>query len=174
MVFESTLEEFELNKVYNWHVPVPAAIAEMFVNGKDRRVICEIEGEKKWHAGLMPYPSGYYILMSQKRVSDLGLNRGDKVVLKLEKDQSEYGMDMPEELQVLLDQDEQGSRYFHDPTPGKQRNLIYIVNQVKNPESRLTKALAIIAHLNEENGKLDFKKLNAKIKEYNQLRKLRS
>ncbi|MEP0366109.1 MAG: YdeI/OmpD-associated family protein [Cyclobacteriaceae bacterium] len=174
MVFESTLEEFELNKVYNLHIPIPGAIAEEFVNGKDRRVICEIDGVKKWHAGLMPYASGYYILMSQKRVSDLGLKRGDKVVLKLEKDESEYGMHMPEELQVLLDQDEQGSRYFHDLTPGKQRNLIYIVNQVKNPESRLSKALAIVTHLNEERGNLDFKKLNAKIKAYNQMRKLKS
>ncbi|MEO9474057.1 MAG: YdeI/OmpD-associated family protein [Cyclobacteriaceae bacterium] len=173
MVFESTLEEFELNKVYNLHIPVPDAIAGEFINGNDRRVVCEIEGDK-WHAGLMPSTSGYYILMSQKRVSDLGLKRGDRVVLKLEKDESEYGMDMPEELQVLLDQDEQGSRYFHDLTPGKQRNLIYIVNQVKNPESRLSKALAIISHLNEDQGKLDFKKLNAKIKAYNQMRKLNS
>ncbi|MBE62878.1 MAG: hypothetical protein CMB89_11005, partial [Flammeovirgaceae bacterium] len=71
------------------------------------------------------------------------------------------------------DQDKLASEFFHDLTPGKQRNLIYIISKVKNTDSRINKALAIIDHLTERNGKLDFKLLNEKIKEYNQRGKLK-
>ena len=86
---------------------------------------------------------------------------------------SKYGVDMPEELQAALDQDPLAMEFFDLLTPGKQRNLIYLVNKVKNTNSRINKALAIIDHLTEMQGKLDFKLLNEKIKEYNQRGKLK-
>ena len=89
----------------------------------------------------------------------------------MEKDLSEYGHEMPEEMQVLLDQDEVGSGYFYGLTKGKQRGLVYIVTKVKNINSRLNKSLAILEHLKDVKGKLDYKMLNEKIKYYNNLDK---
>lgn len=97
----------------------------------------------------------------------LGLKAGDKVTLELEKDSSAYGIPMPESLQVMLDQDGVGSKYFHSLTPGKQRSLIYIVSKVKSLDKQINKSLAILDHLKDVKGKLDFKMLNTKIKEYN-------
>ncbi len=74
---------------------------------------------------------------------------------------------------MLLDQDEAGKNHFNQLTPGKKRSLIYIVAKVKNIDSQLNKGLAIIEHLKQENGMLDFKKLNVLIKMYNQRSKLK-
>ena len=74
---------------------------------------------------------------------------------------------MPIELQELLYQDPEGSNYFESLTPGRKRNLIHIVSVVKNTNSRLNKALAIVHHLKEFEGKLDFKILIQTIKHYN-------
>ena len=74
---------------------------------------------------------------------------------------------------MLLEQDEEGSKYFHQLTPGKKRSLIYLVGSVKNIDSQLNKGLAILDHLKAEQGNLDFKKLNQLIKEYNQRSKLK-
>lgn len=69
----------------------------------------------------------------------------------------------------MLDQDEQGNELFHALTKGKQRSLVYLVTKVKNSDSRLNKSLAIIEHLKDVKGQLDFKMLNEKIKYYNNL-----
>ncbi|HEY9116741.1 MAG TPA: hypothetical protein VIN11_02880, partial [Roseivirga sp.] len=72
-------------------------------------------------------------------------------------------------LQVMLDQDEVGSKYFHALTPGKQRSLIHLVAKVKNIDKQINKSLAIIEHLKEVQGRINSELLMAKIKEYNQM-----
>ncbi|WP_317194657.1 YdeI/OmpD-associated family protein [Algoriphagus lutimaris] len=101
--------------------------------------------------------------------SKLKLESGDSLSIFIESDFSEFGHKLPEEFQVLMDQDEEGSKYFKSLTPGKQRSLVYLVTKVKNPESRVKKSLAIMHHLRLSKGKLDFKQLNELIKYYNNL-----
>ena len=110
--------------------------------------------------------------MNQTNVKKLKIKEGDAVSIVIDKDTSEYGVPMPDSFLALLSQDEQGSEYFHQLTPGKQRSLIYIVGKVKNIDSQINKGLAILNHLTETKGQLDFKRLNEKIKEYNQRAKL--
>ncbi|WP_230981463.1 YdeI/OmpD-associated family protein [Echinicola salinicaeni] len=167
--FEADLENFH-SKLWQYHIPVPAEIADQFIDKDNRRVICHL-GNTSFKAALMKTKEYWFILINQKIREELNLNEGDTISLKLEKDHSEYGHEMPEELQVLLDQDEEGNGYFKSLTMGKQRSLIYIVIKVKNSHSRLNKSLAIVDHLKEVQGKLDFKLLNEKIKYYNNLDK---
>ncbi len=165
--YDSRLEKLD-SAVYSLHLKVPNEIAAPFIEGTNRRIICTLNDQEKIHSSFMPLGNGdWYILMNESLCRKLKLSLNDSVSIKIEKDHSEYGMDMPEELSELMMQDDLGSEYFHKLTPGKQRNLIYIVNNVKNPNGRLNKALAIIDHLKEFSGKLDFKLLNQKIKEYN-------
>jgi uncharacterized protein YdeI (YjbR/CyaY-like superfamily) len=86
------------------------------------------------------------------------------VSVLLKKDESEYGLPMPEELQELLLQDEEGDRLFHALTIGKQRTLLYIVGSVKDTGKRISRALAIVNHLKATGGKIDYKKLNEAIR----------
>jgi len=74
---------------------------------------------------------------------------------------------------MLLEQDDEGRIFFEKLTPGKKRSLVYLVGKVKNIDSQLNKGLAILDHLKSVEGKLDFKKLNELIKDYNQRSKLR-
>lgn len=175
MEFTTSLAKFTTKNagVYGLHLPVPESISSQFIEGEDRRVICTINDSLVMHSGLMPFEDYWYILMNQANTKKLGLHIGDTVKVHLVKDHSEYGMPMPEELGELLAQDPEGNDHFHRLTPGKQRNLIYIVSSVKNTHGRLNKALAIVDHLKMENGNLDFKRLNALIKEYNVMGKLK-
>ncbi|MFY0600649.1 MAG: YdeI/OmpD-associated family protein [Cyclobacteriaceae bacterium] len=176
ITFKSVLSTFVDNKVYNLHIPVPReTIADMISGGKENniRVICSINEKVSIHSSLMPRQGDFFILINKKLQNKLKIEVGDDLWVKLELDTSDYGMEMPEELAVLLEQDHEGDTHFHNLTSGKQRSLIYIVNQVKNKDSRMRKALAIVDCLNEMNGHLDYKRINEKIKEYNQMSKLR-
>ncbi|MGB0165223.1 MAG: YdeI/OmpD-associated family protein [Luteibaculum sp.] len=165
--FLATLESFE-SPVYQRHFIVPEEIAEKFLAEEQTRVICQINNQLSFHAGLVPYNGLRFILMNKGNCKKLGLELGDRFEVCLEADNSEYGMPLPEELDFLFSEEPLFKKYFHNLTAGKQRNLLYIVNKLKNPQSRVNKAMAICDHLIEAEGQLDFKALNEKIKDYNQ------
>lgn len=166
--FVSTLENFH-NNLWQFHTPVPEEIALTFIKGDNKRILCQLNGLSPYHAALMKSKEYWFVLINKSLRDQLKIGEGEKLSVSIEKDHSEYGHEMPEELQVLLDQDDLGNQYFHALTKGKQRSLVYLVSKVKNSNSRLKKSIAIIEHLKDVKGKLDFKKLNEKIKYYNNL-----
>ncbi len=169
--FISEIQKFESN-LWGHHFPVPAEIAKQFVEGDNKRVICKIQHlaelpNVEMQCALLKFQEDWCILLNKKMRDKLGLEIGDKIEAELTKDRSEFGMEMPEELEILLAQDEEGNDVFQKLTKGKQRTLIRIVGKVKNTNSRLNKALAIAQHLKESGGNLDFKRLNVLIKLHN-------
>jgi len=166
MQFKSIIQVFQ-NDVYGYHIPVPDDVSEHFSQYDDKRVLYTLNASITRPGGIMKSAAYHYLLLNKQVVRQLKLHQGAEVTVDIEKDTSEYGMPLPEELQVVMDQDDSGREYFDQLTPGKQRNLIYVVAKVKNPDKRINKALAIMEHLNEEKGVIDFKKLNETIKKYN-------
>jgi len=167
--FESKISSFENveSKVYKLHLPIPidtmGEIKELNVD----RFICTINNTEKIHSGIMSCERYRYILINKKLLDLLGLRIDSKVSVTLEEDHSRYGMELPQELEEVLLSDTQAEAYFQKLTPGKQRNLIFIVANVKNIQSRINKSLAIAEHLRDSLGQLDFKVLNEVIKKYN-------
>ena len=168
IAFTSSMEEFDI-KIWNYHIPVPDEIASQMMDGAHRRVLVWINSHGPFHMALMKVKSYWYLILNQELKKKLKLEVGKPIQVALERDFSEFGFDVPEEFQVLLDQDEEGNEFFRALTMGKQRSLIYLVTKVKNPESRMKKSLAILHHLKQARGKLDFKQLNEWIKYYNNL-----
>lgn len=166
------LQKFE-SPLWGHHFPVPDKVANNFIEGNNRRIVCNINGQHKMQCAIMPSKEGFFILINKELIKNLGLVIGEDVSLIIEKDNSEFGLEMPESFQIMLEQDPEGKQFFDQLTPGKQRSLIHLVGKVKNIDSQLNKGMAILDHLKMEKGKLDFKKLNALIKEYNQRSKLK-
>lgn len=166
---KSTLENFH-NKLWSYYIPVSKKIGDQLVEGDNRRVLCSINGNAPVHSALMHKDGEYTIYVNTELQKKLGIQEGDTLNVNLEKDTSEFGIPMPESFEVLLAQDDEGRGYFEGLTKGKQRSLIYIVKNVKNVDSQLAKGLAIMHHLKEDKGALDFKRLNVLIKEYNNRR----
>ena len=166
MNFKAYILKFEYD-LWSYYAAIPKEIGDLLIQGEDRRVICRINNAAPIHSALMPKGDIYSVYVKKDLMKKLGLQEGDEVNINLVKDESEYGMPLPESFQVLLDQDDEGSSYFHELTKGKQRSLIHIVGKVKNVDSQLAKGLAIMHHLKEAQGNLDFKRLNVLIKEYN-------
>jgi hypothetical protein len=147
---------------------VENSIAEQFIMGDDKRVICTVNGQVRYHAALLhDGMGGYMMLLNQARRKQLGVRAGDLLTIQLEKDTSEYGMPMSNELREVLDQDSDADALFHRLTPGKQRTLIHWTDNVKNPDIRIRRALVMTAHLTARQGGIDFKELNEELKEAN-------
>jgi hypothetical protein len=166
--FTSALADFN-NSLWGYYIPVPTETAdEILSRQEDRRVVCTLNGKQKFQCALMPNgEAGYYILVNKRIRDQLKLKQGDTVNVQLEKDESEYGLPMPDELAEVLDTDPEGDRLFHDLTPGKQRNLLYIVGNVKSTDLRIHRALVVVEHLKDQGGKIDFKLLQQELKASN-------
>ena len=164
--FLAKLEKFDSN-LWQYHLPVPENIASKFIEKDNRRVYCTFNGKLKIQCALMKAQPYWYVLVNKELRNKLAVEEGDTIEVILEKDHTEFGHEVPEEFQVMIDQDDEGNSYFQALTPGKQRALIYLVIKVKNSDSRIKKSLAIFHHLKEVRGKLDFKLLNETIKHFN-------
>ncbi|WP_420318043.1 DUF1905 domain-containing protein [Ekhidna sp.] len=166
LTLKAPILKFE-SDAWSYYVAIPKDIGNQFINGENRRIICTINKSEPIHSALMPKGEIYSVYVKKDFMKKYSIAEGDEVTVQLEKDISEYGMPIPESFQILLDQDTEGSTYFHELTMGKQRTLIHLVGKVKNVDSQLAKGLAIMHHLKESKGELDFKRLNVLIKEYN-------
>ncbi|MBK8347379.1 MAG: YdeI/OmpD-associated family protein [Saprospiraceae bacterium] len=169
VTFHTILNQFENSSLWGWHFLVPNEVAVLFVNGKDRRVVVTINNKTTLHCALMPNKDTWFIMLNQGMQKQIGVPSGGDLSVVITKDNSRYGMPMPDEFREVLDQDPQADYYFHTLTPGKQRSLIYIISKVKNTDSRIKKALAISDHLVANKGVIDYKLLNEALKAYNKM-----
>ena len=167
MKFSTPLIKLD-SRVWSHAFEVPEDL-QSEITSDHRRFKISINNCSPFAGAAMNGESGtWFFNVNQKRRDQLSIIEGDLLQVSLEKNTSEFGMDMPLEFQEMLLQDEEGSAYFNGLTPGKQRNLIYIVAQVKNPDIRIRRSLVVVTHLNINNGKIDFKALNQELKEANQ------
>jgi len=159
MEFSSKIENFN-TKLWTYHFKVPNPIAHHFLGQGDKRVICTLNEKINFQCAIMPAGNEVFFILVNKKIRDqLKLKEGSKVNVNLEKDKSEYGLPFPEELKELLAQDVLGNKFFHQLTPGKQRNIIFYVNQVKNPDLKIQRAMIFINHLKKNKGKLNFREV---------------
>jgi hypothetical protein len=159
MEFRARLENFH-TKLWTYHIKVPKTIARHFIEQGDKRVVATLNGSLSFQCAIMPAGEGVHFINLNKKIRDqLKLKEGTMITVSLEKDNSEYGLPFPEELKELLEQDPKGHQLFHALTPGKQRNMIYAVNQVKSAELRIHRSLVLVEHLKKNNGKILFREL---------------
>ena len=158
--------EISTNKLWGAHFIVPEVIARVFIKEDDRRVVCNLNEKVEYQCALLPKGDGSFLITVNKKIRDqLGLKDGSLVRVGLRKDESEYGLPMPEEFAEVLAQDEEGNRLFHALTPGKLRTLLYIVGQVKDPDKRVGRAIAIVEHLKKNGGKINYRQLNEEMRQ---------
>lgn len=161
---KSTLQKFDGNLWY-YYVEIPKKKATPFIKENDRRVVCTLNKTISFQAALMPLGNGnFFINVNQATRKKLKLNQYDEVLVTLEKDNSEYGLPLPEEFKELLSQDLMGNEVFHQLTPGKQRTLLYIVGKPKSADLRIRNGIAVLEHLKKNNGTVNYKLLNQEIK----------
>lgn len=142
------------------YLSVPRAAAEKLKPAGERgpaRLVCTI-GALSFSCGLMPLGQGdFYILLTRKVRDAAGLDVGSPVIARLSPDDSPYGLPMPEELDEVLAQDEEGARAFESLTPGRKRGIIAMVSRHKSVDTRVEHAVAVIEAIKQ--GETDLRTL---------------
>ncbi|MEX2088633.1 MAG: YdeI/OmpD-associated family protein [Bacteroidota bacterium] len=169
--FTSVLERSD-NRLWGAHLRVPVRVAERFGEGKTRRVFCRLNQGEEFQCAILHRGKDLFLVTVNKKLrDDLNLEFGKEVNASLRKDETEYGLAMPEELRELFRQDRAGDKLFHALTRGKQRTLLYIIGSAKDPEKRIFRAIAIVNHLKANKGTINYRQLNMSMKPPSHLRR---
>jgi hypothetical protein len=163
--FTARLER-STNKLWGAHLAVPQEVAAA-LNGPDhRRVVCRLNAALEYQCALIPHGRGRFVITVNTSLRQkLGLEIGHEARVELTRDESAYGLPVPEELTELFRQDKAGKRLFHALTKGRQRTLLYIVGKPKDPEARAHRAVVILRHLAENDGVINYRRLSAALKD---------
>jgi len=161
---KSIVFKMQSSLLWDYRLAIDKIDVEAFIP-KDRRVICTLNNSIKFNCALLPDGKGNYFINLNKDIREkLSLTIDDEVLVSLVKDESKYGMPLPEVFEELLFQDPEGEKLFNALTPGKIRSLLYVIDKPKSEKLKLQKGLIILDYLKDANGKLDFKELTEAFK----------
>lgn len=127
-------------------VVIPDAMAQPFVNPDNKRVQLTARYKDKtvvFHGALHKYDGNYMISFGKRYQQQIGVDYNDYFELRIEEDNSKYGVEVPEEFSAVMESDPEASEIFESFTDGKKRSLIYYVLKIKNSQTRIDKTLII-------------------------------
>lgn len=126
---------------------IPREIVDLFGTLKNQRFWINV-GPLRFQGGFMPIGDGCAgIAINKKRLKEAGLQPETHVFVRLERDHSEYGFDIPLTLQTVFDQDEEAFERFRQLKPGMQRYIIHYVASAKQSQTQIDRSLLLLGNL---------------------------
>ncbi len=129
---------------------IPDEIAGQFLEKGFQRVqvIASFEGRSlRFHAALQKWKGRQVITFGQKNQKALGVFPNDYFEIQLTEDHSRYGVELPEELEAVLEGDPEALELFEGFTDGKKRSIIYMIARYATSQTRIDKSLLLCTNL---------------------------
>ncbi len=150
------IQQLEKRKGGYYYLQVEAQLVDQLPKGRSTRLICEIDRTVSYSCGLNHLGDGnYFIIIATKYLKKIGKELGDEAHFKLSLDPNPLGVEIPEVLLELLEQEPQAKRTFDQITDGKKRSLIYQIKPLKNVDRQVEVALDF---LEKETAKINKRK----------------
>ena len=147
-MIKSPVFEISLSSIHSVHIPED--IARLFIDkGCSRvQVIASHEGKSiTYYAALQKVRGNFVVMLNKPNQKKLDVFPNDYFQMQLLEDTSKYGVDVPEELTVVLESDPDAFEIFESLTMGKRRGLIYRVAAYKTSQTRIDKTLLMVDNL---------------------------
>ena len=141
---------FEVSLRGSHSLIIPERHALPFIEKGQGRVKVQVNFEGKtlnFHAALQKYQGQFVMTFGRRYQKELGVFPNDYFEMQLFEDTSRYGVEMPEELEVVLQGDPEAFKIFESFTEGKIRSLIYVIARYKNSQTKIDKSIILAENL---------------------------
>lgn len=139
------IHQLEKRKGGYFYLTISADYVNQFKNKRLTRFICKLEGKLSFQCGLNHLGDGhFFIILGSKNLKEVNKQLGDKISFELSEDPNPLGVDMPEVLEAILEQDQEIKTTFETLTLGKKRNIIHSINKIKDIDKQIKRAIQII------------------------------
>ena len=143
--FQQPILQLEKRKGGYYYLEISANVVSKFEKGRSTRLKCEVDRQVSFSCGLNHLGDGnFFIIVAGRYLKSLGKELGDEVSFEIMEDPNPLGVEIPEVLSVLLEQDEEARRIFDAITDGKKRSLIYSIQKVKDIDKQVEMSLAFL------------------------------
>lgn len=141
---QQEIYQFEKKRGGYCYLKIDASTIEQFEKKSKTRLICAID-KFEFQCGVNHYGDGsFYIILSKKNLKNIRKKPGDEVEFVLREDPNPLGVEMPETLEVLLEQDPELSKLFEKFTPGKKRSVIHEISRIKDIDRQIARSIDLI------------------------------
>jgi hypothetical protein len=142
---EQIIGQLEKRKGGYFYLKIDAVIINQYKNKRHTRFLCTLDNRLTFQCGLNHLGDGnFYIILSGKNLNTIGKTLGESILFELNEDPNPLGVDMPEVLEVVLEQYEGLKSIFESLTLGKKRNVIHSINRIKDIDKKIQKTISII------------------------------
>lgn len=142
---EQIIGQLEKRKGGYFFLKIDAEIVNQFKNKRQSRFLCTLDKILTFQCGLNHLGDGnFFIILSAKNLQTVNKKLGDKIAYELNEDPNPLGVEMPEVLEVILEQDEITKSIFENLTLGKKRNVIHQINKIKDIEKQVQMTIKLI------------------------------
>ncbi len=144
---EQVIGQLEKRKGGFFYITISADVVNQFKNKRLTRFLCTIDNMFTFQCGLNHLGDGnFFIILGSKNLKSVNKTLGDKISFELKEDPNPLGVDIPEVLEAVLEQDQELKTIFESLTHGKKRNIIYSINKIKDIDKQIQKTIQIINH----------------------------
>lgn len=142
---EQFIYQLEKRKGGYFYLTIPAVYVNLLKNKRHTRFICTLEDNLTFQCGLNHLGDGnFFIILSNKNLKTIDKQFGDTIFFELTEDPNPLGVDMPEVLDAVLEQDQELKTIFDTLTFGKKRNVIHQIIKIKDIDKQIQKAIKLI------------------------------
>lgn len=139
--------QLEKRKGGYYFLKVDAAIVNRFEKKHLTRIICNIDNKLSFQCGFNHLGDGnFFIIVSTKNLKMIGRDAGAVVPFEIKEDPNPLGIDIPETIEILLEQDKELSDKFSKLTDGKKRSIIVQTSKIKDIDKQISKTIELINH----------------------------
>lgn len=140
--FKTTLEKHANGMHY---IAIPSTIGDKFKAENVKRVRCIVNDMVNVQAAIRhDKAAGYCVYIGKRYLSKLKIRLKATLNIQIKADDSQYGVDMPETLEAVLQTDEEALLLFEQLTDGKKRSAIFMITRVKSRDAQIRRALKIV------------------------------
>jgi hypothetical protein len=142
---ESTIQKLDQKRGGYCYFPINKQLIMQYEKNSKTRFVCTIDNSYVFSCGLNHLGDGnYFVMLTKDRIKKINKAVGDSIDVQLEEDTSKLGVEIPEVLEILLEQDPRLNAKFLQLTPGKQRSIIFQMNKIKDLNKQVAKTIELI------------------------------
>jgi hypothetical protein len=142
---QQVIGQLEKRKGGYFYLTISADIVNQYKNKRHTRFLCTLEQNLTFQCGLNHLGDGnFFIILSSSNLNIVQKKLGDSIHFELNEDPNPLGVDMPEILEVIIEQDEHLKDIFDSLTLGKKRNIIHQIIKIKDIDKQIQKSVKLI------------------------------
>lgn len=153
--FKQKIHQLEKRKGGYYFLKIDSKTVEKFEKRRATRLRCKVNGKLEFSCGLNHLGDGnFYIILATRFLKSLEKKPGELVSFEIYEDPNPLGVEIPEVVTAIINQDDQLKEIYDSLSDGKKRSLVFTIDKIKDIDKQINK---VTKFLNEQKvgGKLN-------------------